>query len=365
MKTTVQRVDLDRAIKAVSRAIPTRGPLPVLCNVKVKASGAAITLTGTDLEMSLTATTGATVDREGETLIPAKTLADIVAKLPEGPVTIDTDGSDTRITAGKAKFKLRTGLPAEFPEVPEAGGDAIRSIFDAQSLLVALRHVAYATANEDKAVICGVVVEQDADGTTLAATDGFRLSRYRLAGVGGDAWSIVVPRRAVDELLKQLASIEGEIVVYRAGPQLIVEAGTRRITTRLIDGVFPNYRALLPTTFERTVTVGRLELMEAVERVAILASDREASAINLTIGIDELGISAGSSEMGDSQESVTAAITGGPLSMWVNSDLVTTALRATAGERVVLSLNGPLQPVTLGVDGRNEWSGLVMPVNRA
>lgn len=365
MKTIIQRVDLDRAIKAVFRAVPTRGPLPILCNVKVKAAGKAITITGTDLEMSITATAGADVSQDGETLIPAKTLADIVAKLPEGAVTVETDGDDTHIRAGRSKFKLRASSAADFPEPPRANDEADRIVFDAQSLVAAMKHVAFASAPEDKAVICGVYFEQNADGITIAATDGFRLSQFKIPGIGGEPWSIVVPRRAVDEMGRQLAGVDGEIAIYRAGQQLIIEAGSRQVTTRLIDGVFPRYQAIIPTGSDRSVVVNRLSLLEAVERIAVLANDREASMVKFAISDGEVAISAGSSDAGSADESIGATLTGDPTSFWLNADLLTQLLKAAAGESLVMKMTKPLMPVTFEVDGRSDWIGLVMPMNRA
>lgn len=364
MQLTIQRSDLNKAIQAVQRAVPSRGPLPVLANVKVKAAGGTLTLTGTDLELMLSAKTGSDVKRDGETLIPAKMFGEIVGKLPEGPVTIDTDGADTTIKAGRSKFKLRTQLPADYPDAPAPADDDPSAVFDAAALVAGLRHVTYTTAPDDKATICGILVEQTASGINLVATDGFKMSRYTLPGSGGEPWAVVVPRRAADEIARQLAGIDGEIMIRRSLTQLFMDAGSRSLATRLVDGTFPNYKLFIPDSFARTVTVDRLAFVEAVERVSVLASEMEAAVIQLDIQADAMSITAGASDRGDAEESVPVKLDGEPLKMALNSDFLVTMLKATAGDTVVLRLGGPLNPVVLSIDGRNAWLGLLMPVNK-
>ena len=383
MHVVVSKESLAKGISAVARAVSARGPLPILTHVKVvadpdavreaadggeDAARGALILTATDLEIGLEARIPAEVRQAGSVAIAAKTLADIVAKLPNADVELQVHGAghEVLIRCQRSKFTLR-GLSAnEFPELPGPSNDATPISLDAADLAKGIRQTLYAAAGEDKAVISGLLAELDGGSLELAATDGFRLAWKRAAvdGVEGKL-SVVVPRRAMDELARQLsASGAGRVTIRTAANQIAFQLADRYMTSRLVDGTYPNYRGIIPKAFEREAILDRASLLAAVERVSIMAYDREAHTIKLEFAGQDLTLSAGSSELGDSDEAIAIEYDGEPLTISFNAHFLADALKNLDAETVRVSMNGQLLPALLRPLGSDDQICLLMPINR-
>jgi DNA polymerase-3 subunit beta len=377
MHVVVSREQLARGIQAISRAVSPRGPLPILSHVKLVADAnlvaaegtrGALVLTATDLEIGLEARVPADVREPGSIALSARTLGEIVAKLPAADVEVRRAeaGPELTLRCQRAKFTLR-GMPAEeFPELPVPAEDATPVELDAAELARGVKQTLYAAAGEDKAVISGILTELADGSLELAATDGFRLA-WRRATVSGTSGklSLVVPRRAMDELARQLvASGAGRVVIRSAQNQVSFQLPDRHMTSRLVDGTYPNYRQIIPTAFEREAIVDRASLLAAVERVSIMAVDREAHTIKLDFKPGELTLLATSSEIGDSDEVLPVHYTGEPLVISFNATFVAEALKNLDADTVRLSMNGPLLPALLRPEASDDQICLLMPVNR-
>lgn len=380
MHVVVAKEALAKGIQAVARAVSSRGPLPILTHVKLVADpdavreggedGArgALVLTATDLEIGLEAKVPAEVREAGALALQAKTLGEIVAKLPNADVELVQAGDAPEVTirCQRSKFTLRGLSAAEFPELPEPGDDATPVSLDAAELARGIKQTLYAAAGEDKAVISGLLTELADGSLELAATDGFRLAwrRASVEGVAGKL-SVVVPKRAMDELARQLATAGSPRVDIRtAHNQIAFQLGDRYMTTRLVDGTYPNYRQIIPQTFEREAVLDRQSLLAAVERVSIMTFDREAHTIKLEFGAGELKLSAGSSELGDSDEVIAIEYGGEPLAISFNANFLADALKNVDAETVRVGMNGPLTPALVRPLDSDDQICLLMPVNR-
>ena len=382
MHVVVSKEALARGMQAVGRAVSSRGPLPILTHVKLVADpdalrGAdgedgprgALVLTATDLEIGLLARVPAEVREPGAIALQAKTLGEIIAKLPNADVELVGAASgahEVTVRCQRSKFTLRGLSASEFPELPEPGDDAMPVTLDAGELAKGIRQTLYATAGEDKQVISGLLTEL-AEGTLeLAATDGFRLAwrRARVQAEGGKL-AVVVPRRAMDELARQLAaSGAGQVAIRTAQNQIAFSLPDRYVTSRLVDGTYPNYRQIIPQAFEREAVLDRAALLAAVERVSIMAFDREAHTIKLEFAGDELTLSAGSSELGDSAEQIAIEYRGEPLAISFNASFMADALKSVDAETVRIGMNGPLTPALVRPIESDDQICLLMPVNR-
>lgn len=382
MHVVVSKEALAKGIQAVARAVSSRGPLPILTHVKLVAdpealrgegtedeARGALVLTATDLEIGLEAKVPAEVREAGSLALQAKTLGEIVAKLPNADVELAQGAGSTEVTirCQRSKFTLRGLSAAEFPELPEPGDDATPVSLDAAELARGIKQTLYAAAGEDKAVISGLLTELANGSLELAATDGFRLAwrRATVEGAGGEL-SVVVPKRAMDELARQLAATGAARVDIRtAHNQVAFSMGDRYMTTRLVDGTYPNYRQIIPTGFEREAVLDRQSLLAAVERVSIMAFDREAHTIKLEFAAGDLTLSAGSSEMGDSDEAIAIEYAGEPIAISFNANFLADALKNVDAETVRIGMNGPLTPALVRPLGSDDQICLLMPVNRA
>jgi len=377
----ISREQLAKGIQAVSRAVSSRGPLPILSHIKlvadpnlmvVDAGGETVrgglVLSATDLEIGLEIRIKADVREAGSVALAAKTLGDVVAKLPAAEVDLRMADSANEVTlrCQRSKFTLR-GMPAqEFPELPIPSEDAPPVGLNSAELVRCIKQTLYAAAGEDKAVISGILTELNAGKLELAATDGFRLAWQQAAVADENAkLALVIPKRTLDELSRQLSSLGSAPVAIRAANnQVLFQLPDRYMTSRLVDGTYPNYRQIIPTSFEREATLDRASFLAAVERVSIMALDREAHTIKLEFKSGELHLMAAASEVGDSDEVLPIDYSGEPLTISFNANFVIDALKHMDAETVRLSMNAPLLPVLLRPVEMDSQICLLMPVNR-
>ncbi|MEB3284788.1 MAG: DNA polymerase III subunit beta [Candidatus Sericytochromatia bacterium] len=381
MHIVVSREQLAKGIQAVSRAVSARGPLPILSHLKLVAdpelavwdaggesARGGITLCATDLEIGLEIRIKADVRESGAIALSAKTLADIVSKLPAADVDMRTgdDLSALTLRCQRAKFTLR-GMPAqEFPELPIPSEDAPPVGLVSTELVRCVKQTLYAAAGEDKAVISGILTELSEGKLELAATDGFRLAWQQTPLADSDAkLALVIPKRTLDELSRQLSLVGAAPMSIRAAHnQVLFQLPDRYMTSRLVDGTYPNYRQIIPTSFEREAVIDRASFLAAVERVSVMAVDREAHTIKLEFNAGELKLLAAASEMGESDEVLPISYAGEPLVISFNANYVIDALKHMDAETVRLSMNAPLLPVLLRPLEADTQICLLMPVNR-
>jgi DNA polymerase-3 subunit beta len=268
------------------------------------------------------------------------------------------------LKCSRSKFTLR-GLPAvEFPELPQAGPNAVR--LKADDLVKGIKQTAFAAGGEDKAVISGLFLSVKDGQMEIVATDGYRLA-WRKAPVSDPTaeLNVIVPKRAMDELARQVGAAGAEeVAIAMSNNQIALSFDDRYMTSRLVDGQYPPFRQIVPTTFACEAVLDRASLLGAVERVSIMAFDREAHIIKLEFGIDELKLSAGNSELGDSTEVVALEYTGEPMAISFNADFLVDALKNMDAETIRLGLNTPLSPVIIRPLDDDSHTCLLMPVNR-
>ncbi|HEY9724361.1 MAG TPA: DNA polymerase III subunit beta [Oscillatoriaceae cyanobacterium] len=364
MRLVCSKENFARGIQAVQRAVSSRGPLPILTHIKLVADAGALKLTATDLDVGLEARVPADVHESGSIALTAKTFAEIVSKLPNSDIEMSLSEQEVTLKCLRSKFTLR-GMPAaEFPELPQPNTDAPIAL-PAEELLKGIRQTAFAAAGEDKAVISGIFIQLSDGQLELVATDGYRLSwrRTQLPNTAATL-SVIVPKRAMDELARQLGAVSGDVTIAVSNNQAAFQLGDRYMTSRLVDGTYPNYRQIIPTTFVNEAVLDRASLLAAVDRVSIMAFDREAHIVKLEFSAEELRITAGNTELGDSVEVLSLEYTGEPLTISFNADYLVDALKNMDVDTIRMSLNTPLSPVLLRPLDNDSHTCLVMPLNR-
>ena len=276
MKFRAERDSLVEALGTAARAAATRGgALPALSGVRMEVVGDTLKLAGSDLD--LTVQVEATVNgvADGVCVIPARLAADIVRAVEPSAVLVSAEGSEAVISAGRSQFTVRL-LPAEeFLRLPEPAAEAVT--LDAATFSAALTQVVRAASRDDaRPILTGVLLAAEAGGLRLVATDSYRLAMRDLPGTSllAEGKQVLVPARALGELTRVLGA--SPTVTLRLGADhATFEAGNVRLTTRLIEGEFPNYRQLIPTAYPNRLFVGKEPLIDAVRRVKLLA--REAT----------------------------------------------------------------------------------------
>ena len=361
LRITCSKDDLVQALGVVSRAVSNRTSVQILSGILLEAAGGELRVAATDMELSLRATIAAQVDGDGSIVLPGKTLVDIARLLPADEVTIEHRQSESvvHVTAGSASYTLHTYNPEDFPRLPDVTSVQTFPV-ERESLLETIQRVARAASrDESRPVLTGILVQFAGGTLTMAATDSYRLAvkETELSSKAPDLEAIV-PGRALTELAR-IASAGDSIDVGVHENQVVFGTEGVWLTTRRIDGQFPNYRQLLPEQFEHELTLPRTELLEVVRRASVMI--QRATPLQLRFAEGEITVIARTHEVGESQESMPAPYSGETLEIGFNADFLREGLESVDGDDIRFKLISPLRPAVLQGDG-DEFTYLVMPI---
>ena len=364
MKLTTKREELVSKLSTVSRAVSTRAATQALSGVLIEAGEGSVTLSATDLDLGLRTALEATVEGGGSVLLPGKLLAEVARSLADDTVEIETREAerDVEIRSGTSNFHLRV-LPAEdFPKLPTSDAEPIK--IPAAALAQSIDLVARAASRDDmRPVLTGVFVVASGKELTMVATDSYRLAvkRTELEGELGGELEANIPARALRELGRILAAEEaGAAEITLLPNQAVFVAGSITLSTRLIDGQFPNFRQLLPESYEHDVRLPRDDFLEVTRRVSQLAQRNAPLRLSFTAG--ELTIAAETPDVGDARETMPASFEGEDLEIGFNPEFLKEGIESVAGEEVLLRLISPLRPGLLQPVESEDFRYLVMPI---
>lgn len=353
MKIRVERDVLADAVAWTARSIPTRpGTLPQLSGILVKTGAHGLTLSGFDYETSARVTLPADVADDGQVLVSGRLLADISRALPGKPVDISVDGTKLAVTCGSSRFTLQTMPVEDYPALPEM--PAVAGTVDGEVFAAAVAQAVTAAGRDDMLpVLTGVKVEIEGTTLSLLATDRFRLSLRELEWQPEQpdlTSTALVPARVLAETVRSLTgggqlsialgssgSSEGLI-----GFELTAAGGTRRTTTRLIEGAFPNVRQLFPATSDITAQVDVAALVDSAKRVSLVAGRN--TPIRLTFTDGTVTLEAGNGEEAQASESLEATVSGGDISIGFNPTYLLDGLGAITGSHVHIAMTQPARP---------------------
>ncbi|MGB3736670.1 MAG: DNA polymerase III subunit beta [Ilumatobacter sp.] len=364
MKFRCERDVLADALNSAGRAATNRtGTLPVLSGVRIQVEGDTLTVTGTDLELTIRLTIEVGGEEDGAAVVPARLVGDIVKALPAGAVEIALDSGDSgemSISAGRSQFSVRPLSLDDYPAQTEPSGEVVT--LPAQTMSDALRQVVRAASTDDaRAVLTGVLLASEDDGVRMVATDSYRLAVRDLpdSSVLGSGQKVLIPGRALSELQRLMGDVE-ELTVRFGEREATFEAGTTRLTTRLIEGEFPNYRNLLPSSYPNLLTVSKASMMEAIRRVKILAQD--STPVRLTLGGDTVQLTAITQDVGNAAEEIDASYDGAEMTVAFNPDYLAAGIDAIDADDVTLATMDPMKPAVLRGAGQEDYLYLLMPV---
>jgi DNA polymerase III subunit beta len=360
LKFRCDRDALSDALQTVQRGVSSRPGIPALTGVLLEAEeGGSLTLTTTDLEVSARLGVDVHVNEPGVALVPARLLADTVKSLSDAPVEFETDMSQAQLRCAAYEGTLRL-LPAEdFPSLQTPGGTRVEAAAAAFAEAVSQAGRA-ASRDEARPVLTGVLVEVSREGCVLVATDSYRLAVRDLVATADGEGRAIVPERALAEAGRAAASDEkGMVEVLLDDAQISFRAGGLTLTSRLIEGEFPNYRQLLPEGHESRLTVSRQQLLDAVRRVGLLA--RDATPVRLEFNALGVKLSSSSPDLGQAVETVEARYEGEDLTVAFNPGYLIDGLTAAVGESVRIDVRDGLKPGVVHGEG-DEFTYLVMPV---
>jgi DNA polymerase III subunit beta len=350
MKFRAERTEFAEAAAWALRTVGARATLPALSGVHLEVADDRLTLRSTDYEVESELSIPVQADRDGVALVPGRLLGDVVRSLPNAAVSAEADGDRLHLTCGRATFDLRLIPNAEdFPAPRVAADDAAIAVLKADEFAKTVAQVARAASTDDaRAVLTGVSLEASSGELTAAATDSYRLAVRTVPWDRGAETTALVPRRALEEARRSAESLGSEVRLVLEPTQVTFAFGDRRLTSRLIEGKFPDYRQLIPPGFERRLSVDRAELQEVVRRVAVVGeTNTTATPVTLHLTADTVRVTAGSGEVGQADESLPGTLEGEPLEIAFNPRYLSDGLDAAGGERVVLEFRDELKPAVI------------------
>ena len=361
LRITCTKDELAQALGVVARALSTRTSVQILSGILLEARGGELRLAATDMELSLRASVPAQIEGDGAIVLPGKTLVDISRLLPGDEVTIEHRPAESvvHVTAGTASYTLNTYNPEDFPRLPELDAVSTFSV-ERESLLETIGRVARAASrDESRPVLTGILVQFGGGKLIMAATDSYRLAvkETSFSGAVPDLEAIV-PGRALQELAR-IATSGDEVEIGVQENQVLFSTDGVWLTTRRIDGQFPNYRQLLPEAFEHELTLPRVELLDVIRRASVMI--QRSTPLQLRFAEGELTVIARTHEVGESQESMPVAYTGELLEIGFNADFLRDGLELLDSDDVRVKLISPLRPAVIQGEG-DDFTYLVMPI---
>lgn len=364
MKFITTQKTLNDRLSVVSKAIPSRASHPILVNVLVEVDKEeqSVALTGFDLSLGIQTSFNATVEEEGKLTLPAKLLGDIVSKLPDGEVTIEQDEELVKITSASGRYEMRSMSADEYPELTIPEGDC--SEFPVEVLVNALKQV-YFTASDDetKQILTGAHLKFENDSMEAAGCDGHRLAvtQESIDTIGLPSPEVTIPGKAIRELER---ITEGQSIVTVTGDDslLMFKAGNNVLTTRLLEGQYPNYRQLIPKDFVRKATIDRRAFIAALERIAVLA-DQKNSVVKLSFSDGALVVSVDAQDVGSGREELSIVYDGDSIDIAFNVKYLIEGLKAIGSSEVMMKMNGPTNPAIVQPFGNQAMTYLLMPVS--
>ncbi|MEO7117539.1 MAG: DNA polymerase III subunit beta [Candidatus Limnocylindrales bacterium] len=367
MKLSVMQENLARGLSVVSRAVSTRSTLPVLANVLLRTEDAGLKLTATNLEIGITSWVPGKIDTEGSLTVPARLITDVVSGLPAGErVELEVDGTTLFIKAGRYQTHLRGIDAEEFPVIP-AAGDRPTTRVSQKLFKQALSEVAFAAATDEaRPILTGVMTKFMGDRLTLAAADNYRIAVKSLPVLDSvEETTLVVPARSYQELMRILGDTDDpvEIMLAQSKSQVLFHIEGTELVSRLIDGQFPNYQQVLPSSHSSRAVVDRDELLKAVKLSAFIANSA-ANVVRLRLGEDgSTGISiAATADVGDADAEVDAVLEGDAVTIAFNARYLTEALANVDADQLALEFAGPLSPGVLKPTDDPDYVHVIMPV---
>jgi DNA polymerase III subunit beta len=367
MKVTCGRDELADKLQLAGRGVSTRTNVQILAGIMLRASAGQLHLSATDMEISLRVSLDAQVEDEGAVVVPGRLLVDIVRLLPAGEVTIAHRSEEgvAELTCGSASYKLHTYAAEDFPRLPEVDPETAFTV-DREAFVETIARVSRSSSrDESRPVLTGILVRFEGAKLVMAATDSYRLSVKETALENGPGQELeaIVPARALGELSRIAQGGEpGTISIGVQENQIVFGVDEVWLTARRIDGQFPNYRQLLPETFEAEIQLPRDEFLEIVRRASLMAQRK--SPLRLRFESGELTVSAQTQDVGEARESLPISYTGDTIEIGFNAEFLRDGLESVSEEAVRFKLISPLRPgLILGES--DDFLYLIMPIRLA
>lgn len=361
MKLKVTQTNLNQALNAVSRVANTRGTLPVLANILIKASKGILLIAATNLDIGITKFVGAKIEKEGSITVPANILTNFVSSLPQGVIDLTLDDNKLKIKTEQYNCVINGISADEFPIIPEIESKQEIKI-NTKDFKKALNQVLFAaSSNDNRPVLTGVYIYSNNNNLYMVATDSSRLSEKIICKTKEDI-KILVPSSSLSDLHRILDDQTEDIRLLKDDQQVLFKFSETELVSRLLENNYPEYQNLIPAQFSNLIEVKRQEFLNMIKVSSIFAKETAGS---LTIAIDEndqaINIKSLASQIGENSAVLKAKIKG-TAEITLNSRFIIEALNALEGENINFCFNGKVEPVLIKDPNEKDFIHIIMPL---
>ncbi len=361
MKLQVTQENLSRALATVGRIAAGRNTLPILSNVLLSTVENRLRIAATNLEVAMTETIGAKVSSEGSITVPARLFSDLVNNIPEGVVTLELSENKLLVTTEQYESVINGVSAEEFPVMP-ALKDGKRLIIPVSILKKSLQQVVSAASSDDaRPVLTGAYLHSHEGQLYLVATDSYRLAE-KIVQPCKEAVSLLIPASSLHDILRTLQDDTSDVTVAYDDQQVRFSVADIELITRLIDGNYPDYRKLIPASFQTKALVKRADFAN-ITKVSSLFAREAAGSVTIKLDSESNAVSIRSvaSQLGENTARAEAKIEGSG-DVTLNSRYLLDALGVLGGDEITFSINGKLDPVVLRDPADKSYTHIIMPV---
>lgn len=362
MKFTVNRSDIAEAVSNIQRAVSSKTSIPALECILLTAADGKLELCAYDLELGITTVIPARVEEPGKTALTAKIFSDIVRKTPDETITVMVDDKNiASLESGYSQFSIVATAAEEFPELPKLS-DATSIKLSSSVLKSMIRQTLFAVAESDaKPIHQGSQFHIENGVLDVVSVDGYRLAKRSEPISFSEELSFVVPGKTLGEILKLLKDVDDEVEVAAGRRHILFKIDNYTVISSLLEGEFLNYKAAIPPDSKTEVIVKTREIMESVERVSLLITDRLKSPVRCMFADDEIKLAC-TTTMGRAKDQLSVEMTGDSVEIGFNNRYLLDALRNTECDEVKIQLGGPLSPMKIVPKEGESFLFLVLPV---
>ena len=361
MKLQVTQENLNNALSSVARVADSRGTLPILANVLIKAEKNRLTVSATNLNIGITHHVGAKIENNGVITVPASLLSNFISSLPQGIITLEVEDKKLKITTDQYNSTINAISAEDFPVMPAIEGGNTFEV-DAKEFKKGLQQVVFAASPTDsRPVLSGVYINSDNKTLNLVATDGSRLAEKTIKASVNNI-SLLVPASAINDLLRTLNDDVDKVKITKDEQQALFKFDDTELVTRLIDGTYPNYKPLIPSKNEVTAEIKKTDLLNIVKVSSLFARETAGS---VTIDVNEadkcVEIKSLASQLGENTAKATAKVKGSG-SITINSRYLIDGINAFGGEDIVFGFSGKVEPTILKDSKNTDYIHVIMPL---
>jgi DNA polymerase-3 subunit beta len=361
MIVSCEKEKLNGCVQTALRAVSTRVTMPILSGILINAEAGRLMISATDLEMSIRSEAEAQVQESGSTVVSGRLLGDIVKNLTAGDIGVETSEKYLTIKSGGGEYRIREMMPEDFPQIPAWQGEAVLKI-SGGVFSTAVQQTARASSSDDKRpVLTGTLIEKKAgdESIRLVSTDSYRLAWRDIETTGAVAsWDdCIIPSKTLNEVARLAGGIDSDVEMKMQEKQAMFKAEDLIITSRLIEGQFPNYRQLVPKGEKTAVKVNKEELLSVLKRALIFGH-------NMRLGVygDHLRIATETPEVGESKEDLAAEVEGEEMEIGFNGGYLMDGVAGVDGDKVEIKLDDPQKPALIKAEETDNYKYILMPV---